>query len=223
MRRCQGNYVHSVNINTSIDFILGMKSGNIMADNYLNIIDITYILDLTSSIILYIIIMTLMDKNIPSHSDSKKEALRSAGALHPNPNAIRDESFVQGDFFDPNDLVQVKYEMLRRHREEQKTVAEVARAFGTSRQAFYSAKARFDSQGIPGLIPKQRGPRGAHKCTEEVLDFAEQWKDEHPAEGALRLSEAIEQHFGIRINHRSIARALIRRKKKRQPGMETPE
>jgi len=106
-----------------------------------------------------------MDKNIPSDSDSKKAALRSAGALHPNPNAIRDEMFVQGDFFDPNDLVQVKYEMLRRHREEQKTVAEVARAFGTSRQAFYSAKALFDSQGIPGLIPKRRGPRGAHKCT----------------------------------------------------------
>jgi transposase len=162
-----------------------------------------------------------MDKNIPSPSDSKKEALRSACALHPNPNAIRDEAFVQGDFFDPNDLVQVKYEMLRRHREEQKTVAEVARAFGTSRQAFYSAKALFESQGIPGLIPKRRGPRGAHKCTEEVLDFAEQWKDEHPSEGTVRLAEAIEQRFGIHINPRSIDRALVRRKKKRQPRKET--
>lgn len=194
-----------------------------MAVNLLNYKEILNIFDLTSTIVLYIIIMTLMGKNIPSDSDSKKAALRSAGALHPNPNAIRDEAFVQGDFFDPNDLVQVKYEMLRRHREEQKTVAEVARAFGTSRQAFYSAKALFDSQGIPGLIPKRRGPRGAHKCTEEVLDFAEQWRDEHPAEGTVRLSEAIEQHFGIRINPRSIDRALVRRKKKRQPRTETPK
>lgn len=222
MRRCQGNFVHSVNINTSIDPILYIKNGKIVADKYIKYIDIIHILCLTSSIILYIINMTFMDKNIPSDLDSKKAALRSAGALHPNPNAIRDEMFVQGDFFDPNDLVQVKYEMLRRHREEQKTVAEVARAFGTSRQAFYSAKALFDSQGIPGLIPKRRGPRGAHKCTEEVLDFAEQWKDEHPAEGTVRLAEAIEQRFGIRINPRSIDRALVRRKKKRQPGMETP-
>jgi len=223
MRMCQGNFVHYVNIITSIIPIFDIKNGRIMADQFLKYIDITHILDLTSSIVLHIIIMTLMNKNIPSDSDSKKVALRSAGALHPNPNAIRDEAFVQGDFFDPNDLVQVKYEMLRRHREEKKTVAEVARAFGTSRQAFYSAKALFDSQGIPGLIPKRRGPRGAHKCTEDVLDFAEQWKDEHPAEGTVRLSEAIEQHFGIRINPRSIDRALVRRKKKRHPGMETPE
>lgn len=192
-----------------------------MVVNLLNNKEILYKLGLTSSIVLYIIIMTLMDKNISSDSDSKKAALRSAGALHPNPHTIRDEAFVQGDFFDPNDLVQVKYEMLRRHREEQKTVAEVARAFGTSRQAFYSAKALFESQGIPGLIPKRRGPRGAHKCTEEVLDFAEQWKDEHPAEGTVRLAEAIEQRFGIHINPRSIDRALVRRKKKRQPRKET--
>ena len=194
-----------------------------MADKVLNYIDITHIFGLTPSIILYIIIMTLMNKNIPSNSDSKNAALRLVGALNPNPNAIRDEAFVQGDFFDPNDLVQVKYEMLRRHREEQKTVAEVARAFGTSRQAFYSAKALFDSRGIPGLIPKRRGPRGAHKCTEEVLNFAEQWKYEHPAEGTVCLAEAIEQHFGIRINPRSIDRALVRRKKKRHPRKETPE
>lgn len=194
-----------------------------MVVNLLKYIDIKHIFYLTSSIILYIFYMTLMDKKIPSDSDSKKAALRSAGALHPNPNAVRDEAFVQGDFFDSNDLMQVKYEMLRRHREEQKTVAEVARAFGTSRQSFYSAKALFDSQGIPGLIPKRRGPRGAHKCTEEVLDFAEQWKDEYPAEGTVRLPEAIEQHFGIRINPRSIDRALVRRKKKRQLKTETPE
>lgn len=191
--------------------------------NLLKYIDKKHELCLTPITVMYIIIFTLMSKNIPSDSDSKKAALRAAGALHPNPNAVRDEAFVQGDFFDPNDLVQVKYEMLRRYHEEHKTVAEVARAFGTSRQAFYSAKALFDNQGIPGLIPKRRGPRGAHKCTEEVLDFAEHWKDEHPAERTVRLAEAIEQHFGIRIHPRSIDRALVRRKKKRQPGTETPE
>jgi transposase len=223
MRRCQRNFVHIVNINTSIKPTLCIINIKIIVVLLLIYIDITYIIYLTSSIILYIFYMTHMDKNIPSDSDSKKAALRSAGALHPDPNAVRDEAFVQDDFFDSNDLMQVKYEMLRRHREDQKTVAEVARAFGTSRQSFYSAKALFDSQGIPGLIPKRRGPRGAHKCTEEVLDFAEQWKSKYPAEGTVRLSEVIEQHFGIRINPRSIDRALFRRKKKRQLRTETPE
>jgi transposase len=164
-----------------------------------------------------------MSKKIPSDADSKKAALRAAGALHPNPEAIRDEAFLQGGFFDAHDLVQVKYEMLRRHREEKSSVAEVARRFATSRQAFYSAKGLFDSQGIPGLIPRRRGPRGAHKCTEEVLDFADQWRDAHPTEGALPLAEAIGQRFGIRINPRSIDRALLRRKKKRQHRTESSE
>lgn len=169
---------------------------------------------------LYIISMTTMKENNPSDADSKKAALRTSGSLHPNPDDVRDEEFRQGDFFDPNDLVQVKYEMLRRHQEGEKSVTEVAKAFGTSRQAFYAAKALFDSQGIPGLIPKRRGPHGAHKCTEEVLDFAEQWRGTHKTEPSRRLAEAIKQHFEISINPRSIDRALVQRKKKRKPGTE---
>ena len=155
------------------------------------------------------------------NEDSKQVALRASGTLHPNPSTVRDEAFLQDRFFDPNDLVQVKYEMLRRHREERKSVTEVAKIFGTSRQAFYAAKALFETQGIPGLIPKRRGPRGAHKCTEEVLDFAEQWERNHPTGKSLGSAEAIEQHFGITIHPRTIERALIGRKKKRPPAAET--
>ena len=172
---------------------------------------------------MYIIRLTFMDENIPSDAESKKAALRASGSLHSNPDAVRDEAFLQDDFFDPRDLVQVKYEMLRRHQDGRKSVTEVARAFGTSRQAFYTAKAIFDTQGIPGLIPKRRGPHGAHKCTEEVLDFAEDWKDRHKGERSGQLAEAIEQHFGININPRTIDRALVRRKKKRQSRMETSQ
>ncbi len=171
----------------------------------------------------YIIKMTDMDENNPSNGNTKKDELRASGALHSNPDAVRDEAFLQGDFFDPRDLVQVKYEMLRRHRKGQKSVTDIARVFGTSRQAFYAAKAIFESRGIPGLIPKRRGPHGGHKCTDEVLDFAEQWKDMHKGEPRKYLAEAIEKRFGTSINPRSIDRALVRRKKKRQPGTETSQ
>ncbi len=176
---------------------------------------IVFVVDIR--ICMYIINITTMSQN--KHDDSKQAALRASGTLHPKPDTVRDDAFTHGDFFDPNDLVQVKYEMLRRHREEHKSVTEVARLFGTSRQAFYTAKALFDTQGIPGLIPKRRGPRGAHKCTEEVLDFAEQWKENHPAERGL--TEAIEQHFGIHIHPRTVERVLLQRKKKRPPETET--
>ena len=45
---------------------------------------------------------------------SKADALLDEGTLNPAPEKIRDPKFREGEFFDPRDAVQVKYEMLRR-------------------------------------------------------------------------------------------------------------
>ena len=52
-------------------------------------------------------------------SDDKTESLRRRGCLNPDPSRVTDELFDSGEFFDAEDLVQVKYEMLRRVRAEQ--------------------------------------------------------------------------------------------------------
>lgn len=161
---------------------------------------------------MYLIIVTNMPPSKKHEAeDSKARSLRENHALHPHPEKVRDEAFQQHDFLDPRDGIQVRYEMLRRHRLEGKPVSEVARAFGMSRQAFYVTDATFSAHGIPGLLPRRRGPKGAHKCTDEVLDFVGQW---HP-EGKETLVEAIRCHFGVTINPRSVERALARHKKKR--------
>jgi transposase len=147
--------------------------------------------------------------------DPKVAALRAAGALHRRPQSVRDEAFAgEQEFFDPRDRVQVKYEMLRRHRVEGRPVSHVALAFGVSRQAFYVADQTFQEQGITGLLPHPRGPRRNHKCTEEVLDFVERWRLGQGVQGQETLAEAVRRHFGINIHPRSLARALARRKKK---------
>src|SRR5678816_538818 len=43
----------------------------------------------------------------------RQQALSAQGATHPHPQAVTDPLFRDSAFFDPNDLVQVKYEMLR--------------------------------------------------------------------------------------------------------------
>src|ERR1700723_4370356 len=118
--------------------------------------------------------------------DAKAEALRRQGALHPHPDSVRDEAFRQGEFFDSRDLVQVRYEMLRRHQVDGQAVTEAAVAFGVSRQAFYTAEAAFEERGISGLLPRRRGPKRAHKCTTEILDFGGQWRPGAPAEKHAR-------------------------------------
>jgi transposase len=145
--------------------------------------------------------------------DGKTQALRQQGALHPNPEAVQDEAFRRGEFFDARDVVQVRYEMLRRHQVDGQAVTEVSAAFGVSRQAFYTTEAAFEDMGISGLLPRRRGPKRAHKCTDEILDFVEQWRAESSAEDDV--TKAVRKRFGVSINPRSIERALTRRKKKR--------
>jgi len=105
--------------------------------------------------------------------------------------------------------------MLRRHRLEGRPVTEAAAAFGVSRQAFYLAESAFEREGLPGLVPARKGPRRAHKCTDEVLDFAENWR---PGGSGQTLAEAVKERFGVDVHPRSIQRALERRKKKRRDG-----
>src|SRR6266571_731409 len=88
----------------------------------------------------------------------RQRALKARGGLHPHPEQVTDPLFAESAFFDPHDGVQVKYEMLRRVRLERRSVSEAAETFGFSRPAFYQAQRAFSSDGLPGLLPRKRGP-----------------------------------------------------------------
>ena len=164
-----------------------------------------------------IMVTHLMPRTPKSRPDVKTQALREAGALHPHPEVVRDEVFLSHPFFDPRDRVQVKYEMVRRHRIEGRPVTEVAARFGVSRQAFYEAAAAFEAHGIPGLVPKRPGPKRAHKCTEAVVDYVERWRAGEDVREDEPLTAAVARRFGISIHARSLDRAVARRKKKPRP------
>ena len=46
--------------------------------------------------------------------DRKAEELAKSRTLNPHPEAVLDAAFASAEFFDAQDLVQVKYEMVRR-------------------------------------------------------------------------------------------------------------
>ena len=146
--------------------------------------------------------------------NSKGQALREHGALHPRPGQVHDPIFQHSEFFDPRDLVLVKYEMIRRVRVEHRPASEAAEAFGFSRVALYQAMAAFQAEGLPGLLPRRRGPKAANKLTEAVLKFIDQ---QRAADGGLRapaLARMVKEHLGLTVHPRSIERALARRAKK---------
>ena len=154
-----------------------------------------------------------MDPKDPK--DPKTEALHQRRVLNPRPEAVTDERFRTGEFFDPRDLVQVKYEMVRRIQEDKATVTETAEAFGFSRPSFYAARRSLDQEGLAGLVPKPPGPKGGHKLTDEVMEFAGKLREESPDVSAQELAHRIEEHFDRSVHPRSIERAIERREKKR--------
>jgi hypothetical protein len=79
---------------------------------------------------------------------SKQQTLRTNGTLNPHPDKIRDPLFRGADFFDACDLLQVKYEMVRRVDAEGWSVTRAAEVFGVSRPAFYQARAAFEQDGL---------------------------------------------------------------------------
>jgi len=147
--------------------------------------------------------------------DPKVQALHQEGAPHPHPERVRDALFATNDFFDPRDVVQVKYEMLRQVRVEGWPPSQSARAFGFSRPSFYKARAAFEESGLPGLIPRSRGPRQPHKLKPEVMAFIGEALREDPTLRARALRPMIEQRFALKVHLRTIERALARLGKKR--------
>jgi len=147
--------------------------------------------------------------------DPKEETLRAARVLNPRPEAVVDAEFATSEFLDARDLVQVRYEMVRRVREEGETVSAAASAFGFSRPSWYAAAAALDDAGLPGLLPARPGPRRAHKLTEEIVAFLRAARDEDPSLRAPVLAERVSEAFGVRVHPRSIERALARSPKSR--------
>ena len=152
----------------------------------------------------------------PPADDAKHDALKLSGALNPRPQDVQDSLFQATDFFDAHDLVQVKYEMLRRVQVEGLPIAQAAQLFGFSRPAFYHALEVFQSEGLPGLIRKRPGPRRAHKLSEKVLQYIDALRAEDGSLTAADLAVKVRRKFRVVIHPRSIERALQRRRKKKR-------
>ena len=143
---------------------------------------------------------------------SKADFLLEEGTLNASPEKVNDPKFHEGEFFDPRDIVQVKYEMLRRVRVENVTVTDAAEEYGFSRPAYYQAAVNYDKAGIAGLVPRKRGPHGPHKIHPDVLNFLEKQVIPGQPIHARKLAKLVLQEFGLDIHPRTIERALSGKK-----------
>jgi len=138
----------------------------------------------------------------------KVQALRQSGTFNARAGAIRDRLFLEESFFDPQDLTQVKYEMLRRVQKDEMPISAVA-------AAFYKARRDFTREGLVGLIARRRGPKEGHKVTREIVSFVERIRSQEPLIGTPELVRRIQKEFAVMVHRRTVERALVAAKKKR--------
>lgn len=139
---------------------------------------------------------------------SKTDVLIEEGTFNPTPDKVRDPKFQGSEFFDPRDVVQVKYEMLRRVSIDKVSVTEASDEYGVSRPTYYQAKANFDLAGIAGLVPAKTGPRGPHKIDEAVLAFLQARLVPGEPVRARELAKLVRRELDIELHPRTIERVL---------------
>ena len=149
-----------------------------------------------------------------SRPDPKSEALRQQATLNPHPEEVTDALFQAHSFFDARDLVQVRYELVRRVKVEGASVQTTAAAFGFSRVTVYALCQQFEAEGLAGLLPQPKGPHQGHKLSDAIVDFLQQTLEAEPTLHAPALQQRVLKRFGLVVHPRSIERALARRRKK---------
>src|SRR5258708_6285571 len=155
--------------------------------------------------------------------DLKRETLARDGALNPHPEVVRDPLFADNPFFDSRDLIQVRYEMVRRHQADGIPISDVSASFGVSRPTFYKTQDTLAAAGLAGLLPQPRGPKGGHKISAEVVAFVVDLKAASPALTTQQCLASVEARFGIKVHRRSLERAPARKKKlSGPPGPRVP-
>lgn len=146
---------------------------------------------------------------MPQHSDpeAKRLALQASGTFNRRHDRVGHPLFQQSDFFDPCDLLQLKYETLRALKQEGYSIARAAADFGLSRPTIYQAQNRVQTHGLEGLLPDKPGPKNPHKLTAEVRQHLRELLQAEPKLGARELARRVRQRFRSKLHPRTIEKA----------------
>jgi transposase len=147
-------------------------------------------------------------------SVAKRQALEAAGTFNPRFAQVHHELFRSSAFFDPQDLLQLKYEAVRAIQVEHHPIARAAAEFGLSRPTLYQAQRHFQARGLEGLYPQKRGPKGAHKLTPAVRAQLQTWATDQPQLSAQELAQRLRQQLRVKVHPRTIEKTLHGREKK---------
>lgn len=134
-----------------------------------------------------------------------RNLLQRTHCLYPTPDRVQDARFVEHqEFFDPNDSVQVKYELLRDCHVQGCDVVSASQRFGVSRTTYYNVLRAFHQGGIPGLVGHARGRPKPLKLNDYVLGYLISEKARDPNLPASKMVERLQARYDVELSTRMI-------------------
>jgi len=143
---------------------------------------------------------------------NKKEILMANGTFNKNHEKVKKEKFLTEPFYDPMDIVQVKYEMLKDATEGSRQIAKVATEFGLSRASFYKIKEAFESRGLSALVPEKPGPKKPYKLTEPYTEYIDKYISEKPKASSNEIATNLRKDKGLKVSKRTVERYRSKKK-----------
>jgi len=140
--------------------------------------------------------------------DPKTKFLQKEGLINPKPERVIHSMFQTYPFFDPLDLPQVRYEMLRIARVDQAPVTEACRLFGFSREYFYRLEREFMSRGYAGLLGSFRGRRPLIALNQELVNFVIHRKMTDPNLTGEDLRKELKTAYQVECSRRTVERII---------------
>ncbi len=141
-------------------------------------------------------------------AEIKKKFLEKEGLLNPKPERISHPLFKTLDFFDPLDLPQVRYELIRAARAEKISVVQTCNLFGFSREYFYKLERAFMARGYVALLGSTMGRRPIIALNQEVVNFIVHRKIEEPKLSGENLRKEIQQLYNVHCSRRTVERIV---------------
>ena len=154
---------------------------------------------------------SLKFRDVAMNQKSRKAGqLTKHGTLNRHADRVNHPFFQTEPFFDPQDLLQVRYEMLRQVQHEGHSVAETVKRFGVSRPTWYHLANAFREGGLVALVPERPGPRQARKINNAILKELLSARRERPEITTAELCSLVHQRFGLVVHRTTVERALRR-------------
>ncbi len=143
-------------------------------------------------------------------STPKKKFLENEELLNPRPDKVTHPLFqsLSHSFFDPLDLPQVRYEMLRTARGGDSSVTKACMQFGFSREYFYQLERRFMKRGFVSLLGSRMGRRPLIALNQEIVNFIVTRKIQESSLSGEDLRREIQHNFKVDCSRRTVERIV---------------